>query len=287
MGEVGYVLEGTRENFSRLVVENSSRGPVLVHFWAEWAGPCHRLAPLLAGLARGYGGRFLLVTLNTDAHGVVAREHGVNSLPTVKLFLKGRVVETVHGYQPEAEWRRLIDRHLGRPADPRLLEALQLYRSGQVDEGLARLAQAALDSPGDPRLPVTLGKLLMAQGRLDQAQAVLAALPLETRERGEVDTLLAHLGLVKAARDAPPRAMLLDRLAANPADHDARYALAALALVGDEYDEALEQLLALVRGGDEPWRQRARRAMLALFDLLGSQDERVGRFRSRLLELPG
>jgi putative thioredoxin len=287
MGDVGYVLEGTRENFSRLVLENSNRGPVLVHFWAEWAGPCHRLAPLLAGLARAYGGRLLLVTLDTDAHNAVAREHGVNSLPTVKLFLKGQVVETVHGYQPEGEWRRLIDRHLGRPADPRLLEALRLYRSGQVDEGLARLAQAALDRPDDPRLPVTLGKLLMAQGRLDQAEAVLAGLPLEMRGRGEAGALLVHLGLLKAARDAPPRHTLVDRLAADPADHDARYALAALALVGDEYEEALEQLLAVVRGDDGAWRHQARRAMLALFDLLGSQDERVGRFRSRLLEVPG
>ena len=101
MTATAHIFEGTRENFQELVVENSARGPVLVHFWADWAGPCHRLFPVLADLAREYGGRFLLVNLNTGAQAAVAREYGVNSVPTLKLFRGGEVVDTVHGYRPE------------------------------------------------------------------------------------------------------------------------------------------------------------------------------------------
>jgi putative thioredoxin len=144
----GHILEGTRANFPALVVEGSARGPVPVRFPAEWAVPCHRLHPVLAGLARDYGGRFLLVSLNSDDHGAVARDHRVTSPPTVKLFRDGRVVETVHGYPPKAEWRRLIDRYVGRVA-----EGLRRYRASRDDaprRGL--LALFPLLGPQDPRV---------------------------------------------------------------------------------------------------------------------------------------
>jgi putative thioredoxin len=282
MAAAAHVLEGTQANFRELVLENSARGPVLVHFWAEWAGPCHRLSPLLAGLARDYGGRFLLVNLNTDAHGAIAREHGVTSLPTVKLFRHARVVETVHGYQPEAEWRRLIDRYTGRGVDPAIEEAVRLYRSGQVEEALSRLAQAALAVPDDPRLPLTLGRLLLAQGRLDEAQAVLAALPEATRRGEEVAHLLAHLEILRTARGAAPRADLEARVAADPGDLPARFALGALALVADDYAGALEQFLEVVRR-DRGYRDgAARQGMLAVFALLDNRGELVERYRRQL-----
>ena len=278
----GHVFEGTRENFRELVVENSARGPVLVHFWAEWAGPCHRLLPLLAGLARDYAGRFLLVNLNTDAHSEVAREYGVNSLPTVKLFRGGRVVETLHGYRPEGDWRTLLDHHTGRATDPRLAQALALYREGRVDEGLAALAQAALDSPDDTLLPLTLGRLLMAQGRLDEAHGVLGGLSEPVKARAEVTALLTHLDLMRTAAAAPPRVELERRVAVNADDCEARYGLAALALVADDYESALGQLLEIVQR-DRGFRQDAgRRGMLAVFALLANQGELVSRFRTLL-----
>lgn len=81
MSEQPIVLEATNENFAQLVVENSRKGPVLVDFWAQWAGPSLRQGELLLRLAREYGGRFLLVTVNTDHQKGIAREMGVKSLP--------------------------------------------------------------------------------------------------------------------------------------------------------------------------------------------------------------
>jgi len=275
-----HIFEGSRENFRELVIENSARGPVLVHFWAEWAGPCHRLFPVLAGLARDYGGRFLLVSLNTDTHGEVAREHAVTSLPTVKLFRHGKVLETVHGYQPEGEWRRLLDRHTGQGVDPRLAEGLRLYKGGQVDEGLSLLAQVALDTPEDTRIPLTLGRLLVAQGRLEEAHSLLTGLPDAAKSQAEVGHVLAHLDFLRTAQSAPSRENLVARLARDPADLDARYALAALALVEDDFDGALGQLLEIVQR-DRTFRDGAgRRGMLAIFALLGNQGELVERYRA-------
>ena len=92
-----FIQDATDENFSELVVSNSSRGPVLVNFWSKKVGPCIRQYPVLEKLAQEFGGRFLLVNLNTDTFRQLARDYGVTSLPTLKLFVRGEVAATRHG----------------------------------------------------------------------------------------------------------------------------------------------------------------------------------------------
>lgn len=89
-----YVLDATTDNFRTLVLENSDKGPVLVNYWSPGAGPCMMPMPRLVRLCTEYGGRFLLVMLNTDEFGRLAREQGVVSLPTVKMYRR----RTGHGY---------------------------------------------------------------------------------------------------------------------------------------------------------------------------------------------
>src|SRR4030066_136451 len=105
MANSPYVFDANADNFARLVLENSAKGPVLVNYWSPRAGPCMMLMPRLVRLAAEFGGRFLLVMLNTDELGRLAREHGVNSLPTVKVYRHGNVVDTLHGAGSEAELR--------------------------------------------------------------------------------------------------------------------------------------------------------------------------------------
>ncbi len=283
--ESHYIYEGTEENFATLVLNNSNKGPVLVNFWAEWAGPCHRLFPLLAQLAREYAGKFLLVNLNTDEQAPVAQEYGVRSLPMVKIFRGGKLREEVHGYQPEAELRRIINRYVVRASDERIGAAIRLYQKGDVDESLTLLAQAALDDPDNLRIPVILGKLLVAQRRYDEAEALLRGLPPETREQGEISHLLAHLSFIQVAQRASDRDALATRLAADPGDSQIRYEFAALAVVNDDYETALENLLELVRRDRTFGEDAGRRGMLALFDVLKNRTDLVERYRARMFSI--
>ncbi|MEW8683742.1 MAG: thioredoxin domain-containing protein, partial [Candidatus Thiodiazotropha endolucinida] len=66
MSDAAYILEGTVDNFDRLVVENSKRGLVIVDFWAPWVGPSLKQREIFVDLAKRYQGRFLLVSINTD-----------------------------------------------------------------------------------------------------------------------------------------------------------------------------------------------------------------------------
>ncbi|MHB8624090.1 MAG: thioredoxin family protein [Sulfuricaulis sp.] len=92
MNICSYVFDATAENFRNLVLENSDKGPVLVHYWSPRAGPSLMLMPRLVRLATEFGGRFLLVMLNTDKLAQLAHDYGVNGIPTIKFFRRGQVV---------------------------------------------------------------------------------------------------------------------------------------------------------------------------------------------------
>lgn len=79
----------------------SSDVPVLVDFWADWCGPCHRLRPTLETLAEEWAGRVRVVSLDIDVNPNVARDYGILSAPTLMLFRDGEPVRTVVGAQPK------------------------------------------------------------------------------------------------------------------------------------------------------------------------------------------
>lgn len=268
-----YVLDASRDNFAELVLGNSARGLVLVHYWTPTAGPCLRLMPRLTQLAQDYGGRFLLVLANTDELGRIAHEQGVNSVPTVKFYLGGQVVHTIHGAEPDSTFRAALSRFIAGAQDEPRQAALRAHAAGDTEQAITLLAQAAVERPDDLDIALDLAKLLVLSGQGDQARQLLAALPEDARRDGRVAPLLAHLELLHAAslEDIP--------VAGSP---EALLRIAAQALVEDRLEPAMDQLLALSRAYPGFRDDMGRRGLLALFALLGAEHELTRRYRSRL-----
>ena len=284
MANSPFVFDATADNFPRLVLENSGKGPVVVNYWSPRAGPCLMLMPRLVRLATEFGGRFLLVMLNSDELGRLAREHGVVSLPTIKVYRHGRVVDTLHGAESDDVLRRFIQKHLQDSADSRLRVALGAHARGDTGTAVRLAAEAALADPLNPRIPLDLAKLLVLQGRYAQADDLLQALPAEARDTPELRRLAAHVAFLRAARDAPVTEELAKMIAADPDNLEARYQLGAVRLVANDYEAAMQQLLEIARR-DRGFRHDAGRdGLLALFELLGDNDERVVRYRALLQE---
>ena len=100
----------TDNNFDQSVV--NAAGPVLVDFWAEWCGPCRRLAPTVEELATDYDGRVVVGKLNVDDNPNVAFRYSIRGIPTLLLFKGGQIVEQVVGLADKDSLKKLIDKHV-------------------------------------------------------------------------------------------------------------------------------------------------------------------------------
>jgi putative thioredoxin len=275
-----YVFDATAENFQSLVLGNSHRGLVLVHYWTPKAGPCMVLMPRLVRLAGEYAGRFLMVMANTDELGRIAREQGVTSVPTVKFYLRGAVVHTIRGAEPDSRFHQDLRGFIAIEDDRLRTEALRAHRAGDAGHAIELLARAAVERPDDLGIAADLAKLLALDGQSERALALLAALPPESRKDGRIAPLLAHLELLAAAAQDPQEAAL--RLAQDPGHHQARLVLAAHALVEDRVEEAMDTLLALAREAPDFRDDLGRRGLIALFDMLGADHPLTRAYRARL-----
>jgi len=270
-----YVFDAARDNFDALILGNSMRGLVLANFWSPKAGPCMLLMPRLVKLAAEYGGRFLLVMVNTEELGQRARALGITSVPTVKFFLRGEMVHTIHGAENDASFRAALGRFLASDQDRLRISALRLHQEGDTEGAIALLARIAVEDASDLAVAADLAKLLTLAGRPHEALVLLAALPAPARAQIDIAGLLVHLELIEAASQ-------------EHADADtpaARLTLAAQALFEDQAERALTELLEIARLAPAHRDAIGRRAMLALFDMLGGEHELTRRFRARLAEL--
>jgi putative thioredoxin len=277
-----YIFDANAENFRALVLENSEKGPVLVNYWSPRAGPSLMLMPRLIRLAAEFGGRFLLVMVNTDELGQLAREHGVASIPTLKVFRRGQATDTLRGAESEKVLREFILKHLANEAETKYTAAIQAYQRGDLDQAVTQAAEAALAEPDNPRLALDLVKLLVLQQRYAQANDLLKSLPPEARNSPEIRQLSAHVDVICRAQNAPSVDSLKKTIADDPDNIEARHNLSAILLTQDNYEMAMEQLLEIVHRDNASHRQVAMESLLAVFQILGEEDERTQHYRALL-----
>ena len=276
--------EATAKNFASAVIEKSRETLVLVDFWADWCAPCRMLMPVLAALATEYSGKIQLVKVNTEKEPQLATEYGVRSLPTVKFFKAGQVVDEFMGVLPEQAVREYIERNLDRPADHQIRAAVELSATGQHDEAIKLLAAALVEDPKYDKTRLALAEEQIEVGSLADARQTLNEVSNQVRFDAPFKSLIARLELAEIANSDVDRATLEKRISSNLDDLTSREQLGAICFAAGENDAAMEQWLEIVRRGQGDIKDNGRENLIRSFEVLGSQDQDVTRYRRLLAQ---
>jgi len=257
-----FSLDVSEVEFDTAVIALSRRVPVLVDFWAPWCGPCRTLKPMLEKLATEYGGRFVLAKINSDEAQTVAARYAVRSIPAVKLFVNGDVVDEFAGALPEGQVRAFLDRHL-----PDEAERLRLSAAGIADplQRAERLRQAASLSGGRQSIVLELVGALLDARLVEDAAAGLETIAEPDRDEAW-RSLKARLDLIVGA-EATDESALVARIGADAKDFEARFALAAALAGRGEWGAAFEHLLEVVLRDRADARGKARDTLVEWFGI--------------------
>ena len=282
MSNLNNIVDVTDDTFQAQVIEQSHRVPVLVDYWADWCGPCQMQMPVLHKLVEEYAGKFVLAKVNTDEQRGLARDHGIRSLPTMRLYKNGELAEEILAAQTESTLRILLDRFIERESDRLREQAMETYQRGERESALQMLRAARQAEPDNHQLTLDYARLCLRERRLQDVDELLLTLPRDIRDEPEAVQLRALLDFALGAADAPPLSTLEQTLAGNPDDMQARYQLGASYVLNDRMEDALEAFMYILQH-DRTFRDDiGRKSLLAAFVLLGDEGDLVNNYRRKL-----
>lgn len=285
MSESPFIKVVNAHTFNEDVLKQSAGKLVLVDFWAGWCNPCKILMPILSKLADEYQGQFILAKVDTDAEQQLATQYGVRSLPTVKVFKHGEIVDEFMGVIPEPEIRAIIERNLPRETDFMLRDALAERAAGNTDNALELLQQAHSKDQQNKPIAVALADLLLAKGKTAEAETVIHDLGMTGYQDEDVENIKAKLVFAKTIQGAADIATLEKKVANDDTHCDAYLQLGAHYAVISDYEKSLQAFLHAMQIDRSYQDGAARKGMLAVFTLLGGRGPLVNTYRSKMASM--
>jgi putative thioredoxin len=287
--------------FAADVLDASRDVPVIVDFWAPWCGPCKQLGPALEKAVSDANGAVKLVKVNIDENPQIAEQMRIQSIPTVYAFKDGQPVDGFMGALPDSQVQAFVSALAsGAPAGDGhdhghghdhggpehaaevLAIADQALAAGDIGAAAQAYGHVLQDLPGDRRAVAGLASCYLKSGDIERARSTLQLVRPDSAKDEAIRAVEAELKLRENPMPRGEIEVLRAKLAADEADHQTRYDLALALDAAGERENAITELLELVRR-DRKWNEDAARTqLLTMFEAMGPTDPRTLEARRKL-----
>jgi putative thioredoxin len=261
------------QDFRKEVVEQSKVTPVVLDFWAEWCGPCRTLGPIIERLAEGAKGKWKLVKINTEVHQQLAAQFGIKSIPAVKMVYNGALVAEFTGALPEAQIRQWLKDNLPNASEQedeeyeKLLE--QAQQTGDRVESHRLLEQIINAKQGND---THLAALSMSWLPDDPGKALEILAGREAESKFDI-----HVQVIETVSWL--RSLAEPAFGDNP--HTQTFSISSQNLFSHEYEQAIQGFLEILSKDRVLHQDGGRRALVAIFTLLGEHHPLTKTYRRR------
>ena len=266
------IVNVTEANFDYEVINYSQSTPVIVDFWAEWCVPCKMLDPILRKLAQERQADFRLAKVNVDENQGLAMRFNVRGIPVVKAFREGAVVAEFSGVQPEPKIRKFLNQIIPSPLDLNLDKANSLLDMENWIESYVTFRKVIEERPGHPNALLGLAKTLLVQGRGSEARDILNSFPVSS----EFNVAEKLRPLANALIDFSKQN--LD----NMAPLEATYSRALRLISRGNLPAAMDGILDVLRVDKSFRNGEAKLVILAVFEILGTNNAVARQYQSEL-----
>lgn len=282
-----YIFEATEGNFDQVVIQNSSKLPVVTLFMAVWSETCFALSEIFSKLAKEFAGQFIFAKVDIDEQQTLRDQFKIENVPSILVIQNGKPSMTTEGLLTEDEARVLLKGvNVFNIVDEMRLQAREKHLAGDTENAIITLSEAIQQEPGNTSVALDMVQIFIDIKQFEQANDLFNKLPAAAKDSDMGKSITGQLTFINLAAEKQDIETLYNIIEIEENNQQARFDLAICLTAKYEYEQAVEQLLILHQQ-DESFQDGAAKelAMTVISMLKATQPETAKHAQTKLSNL--